>query len=424
MSSVLIWRVVGALVAAGALIWLGFAVPGPSERRTQALCPTAPTGALVREGDADAWRLVAPSVALLKRGRFGEAFAGFERAAPEMGTDPVALMTDALEHLGPQAQRDGARWFGAWIRRHAADRVESACTAALFVSEYDSPARAAALMERVYQQHPGDFLPAATLATVLIHRAGVESLPAEEAEPLLARAETLIRDAERHARSPEDRRDARLLEVDRLAFLGRSAEALDLYERISDTGVTMRDVAEREWEAAILSLKLGQGQAADDHLAQTLEFTRRLEAEDSERLTPPAALALVCRHVLLRESLREAEVAELEASVQRLRDRGLEPSAVSAPLLALSRLALQIDRGEPAQVRDAIARLDDLERRYGPDGPPVACLTWLTHYRPVTVALTHALRSDAYRRLGDEAAAAQHDRAFEEAFPRAAAAVD
>lgn len=424
LSYVLIWRVLGALLAAGALIWLGFAGPGPSDRRAQALCPTAPAGALVREGDADAWRLVAPAVALLKRDRFGPAFAVFERAASEMGTDPVALMTDSLEHLGPRAQRDGARWLGAWIRRNAADRAESACTAALFVSEYDSPARAAALMERVHAQHPEDFLPAATLATVLIHRVGVEPLPPEESDRLLARAEGLIADAHRHALSPEDRRDAQLLEVDRLAFLNRSAEALDLYERISDTGVTMRDVAEREWEAAILSLKLGQGQAAADHLDQTLEFTRRLEAEDSERLTPPAALALVCRHVLLRQPLRQAEVDELEASVQRLQERGLEASAVSAPLLGLPRLALRIDRGDPAQVREAIAHLEALERQYGPEGPPVACLTWLTHYRPVTVALTHALRSEAWRRLGDEAAAASHDRLFEQAFPRAAAVID
>lgn len=420
----MIWRVLGAVLAAGVLLWLGLAVPRTGSPRSQVFCPTQPAGALVREGDADAWRLLAPSVALLRKARYGEAFAGFERVAPEMGTDPVALMTDSLEHLGPDEQHDGARWLAAWIRRNSADRVDSVCAAALFVSEYDSPSRAVALMERVRSQHPGDFLPAATLATVLLHQVGVEGLPPQERDRQVARAEALIGEAQRAARSPEDRRDAQLLEVDLLAFLGRSAEALDLYERISGTGVTMRDVAEREWEAAILSLKLGEGRAAAEHFTQTLDSTRRLEAEDSERLTPPVALTLVCRHVLLGERMRAAEVEELDDTVRRLRDRGLEPAAASAPLLELPRLALQIQEGQPGEVRAALGRLEDLEREYGPEGRPVACLTWLTHYRPVTVALTHGLRSEAWHRLGDEAASARHDRLFHELFPQAAAVTD
>lgn len=361
---------------------------------------------------------LSPALADLEALRFDEALRHLQEVGPALHTTPIELLTDSLDRMDPSVRRAAAAWLADWMRGAGPSVTpEQACDAGLFVSEFLSPQLASERLEEVVARHPDAAEARCALATVLLHRAaGLE--PGEPGRgQLIRRAERILEEAESRTSGP-DRSGVRLARVDLLAFAGRYRSALRLYEELEshhEIDPALRERGEREWEAGILALHLGDAAAARLRFQRSSAAQDQLATRDSDLLTATAALTVASRYAFLGDPVTEEDVRELEGALAQ------GPHSSSEPLLGLPRDIRSLATASPSQLGDLARRMEDLEARYSAPGELPPCLTVMTHYRPVVTAIAHKVRGEALHRLGRHPEAAAAFQAAAVLFPGAPA---
>lgn len=349
---------------------------------------------------------------LVRERRFEQAYSLAAREAPSLGLDPATTLCSAFERAG--VRRDGALWLESWFTEHAdvPGFANQALPAGVFVSEHLSPAAALRLLRPVVAAHPQEFGPAAALALAALQQAAQGS-PGAEALALVDRAGALARTGEEHLLVQRMRADA-------LALQGDTAGALAAHTSVPEgQSIARGERPEYCLQAAVLALQAGREGAASDWFEAAWTAWEDLEADHTERTLPVPDLALASRYALQGRPFQAAEVRQLDASRRSLADAGVQGQRALERLRRFPHLIQELQETDEAGLHRVISELDDTERSIGENAGHLRCLPYSLQVRPLSLALAHALRGEAFERLGQRERSLEHYRRALELFPQA-----